>query len=253
MPRSACAPVVSTTYLCYRATLIYNGIIIDTRTNLNFNTCPVTTLSSFMTSGVSMQLDGEVSTNGNVSHITTATLSCTSTIYDLIGSPQITCIDGSWEPAGLRSCMFAVWLIVVIILVILTLACAIGFVCGLLTARCLPSLLNGLAKKKCWATLVIILLVFLFCFGVGVLFYICCRKRDSKHKSKLDTVPAETGLSLPVAIYEELEDIPDPHTQRNLVYGSVQQSTDPRKPIYEDIKPVPHTQGNVAYGHVQFN
>ena len=52
-----------------------------------------------------MQLDGEVSTNGNVSHITTATLSCTSTIYDLIGSPQITCIDGSWEPAGLRSCM----------------------------------------------------------------------------------------------------------------------------------------------------
>ena len=42
----------------------------------------------------------------------------------------------------------AVWLIVVIILVILTLACAIGFVCGLLTARCLPSLLNGLAKSK---------------------------------------------------------------------------------------------------------
>ena len=105
MPRSACAPVASSTNLCYRATLMHNGIIIDTQTNLNFNTCPVTALSSFLTSGVSIQLDldGEV-TNGNVSHITTATLSCTSAIYELIGSPQITCIDGTWEPAGLRSC-----------------------------------------------------------------------------------------------------------------------------------------------------
>ncbi len=105
MPRSACAPVASSTYLCYCATLMYNGIIIDTQTNLNFNTCSVTALYSFLASGVSMQLDldGEV-TNGNVSHITTATLSCTSAIYELIGSPQITCIDGTWEPAGLRSC-----------------------------------------------------------------------------------------------------------------------------------------------------
>ena len=103
MPRSACAPVASSTNLCYRATLMYNGIIIDTQTNLNFNTCPVSALSSVMDSGVSMQLDGEV-TNGTVSHITTATLSCTSAIYDLIGSPQITCIDGTWETDGLRSC-----------------------------------------------------------------------------------------------------------------------------------------------------
>ncbi len=108
VPRSVCAPVASSTTLCYRATLMYNGIIIDTQTNLNFNTCPVTTLSSFLGSGVSIQLDGEV-TNGTVSHLTTATLSC-SAIHDLIGSPQITCIDGSWEPAGLRhahvSCMY---------------------------------------------------------------------------------------------------------------------------------------------------
>ncbi len=103
MPQSACAPVASSTNLCYRATLMYNGIIIDTRTNLNFNTCPVTALFSFLGSGVSIQLDGEV-TNGTVSHITTATLSCTSAIYDFTNSPQITCIDGSWEPAGLRSC-----------------------------------------------------------------------------------------------------------------------------------------------------
>ncbi len=103
MPRSTCAPVASSTNLCYRATLMYNGIIIDTQTNLNFNMCSVTALYSFLGSGVSMQLDGEV-TNGNVSHITTATLNCTSAIYELIGSPQITCIDGNWEPAGLRSC-----------------------------------------------------------------------------------------------------------------------------------------------------
>ena len=102
MPRSACAPVTSSTNLCYRATLMYNGIIIDAQTNLNFNTCPVTALSSFIGSGVSMQLDGEV-TNGNVSHITTATLSCTSAIFEL-SSPQITCINGTWEPARLRSC-----------------------------------------------------------------------------------------------------------------------------------------------------
>ncbi len=102
MPRSACAPVASSTNLCYRATLMYNGIIIDTR--FNFNTCPVNALSSFVGSGVSMEqvLDREA-TNGSVSHITTATLSCTSPFYEL-KSPQITCTDGNWEPAGLRSC-----------------------------------------------------------------------------------------------------------------------------------------------------
>ncbi len=102
--QSTCVLVASSTNLCYRATLMYNEIIIDTQTNLNFNTCAISALSSFMGSGVSMQpdLDGEV-TNETVSHITTATLNCTSAIYEL-KSPQITCIDGTWEPAGTRSC-----------------------------------------------------------------------------------------------------------------------------------------------------
>ena len=39
----------------------------------------------------------------------------------------------------------AVWLI---ILIILALVCAIGIMCGVLTARCLPSLLNGLVESK---------------------------------------------------------------------------------------------------------
>ncbi|XP_064397532.1 uncharacterized protein LOC135344285 isoform X2 [Halichondria panicea] len=180
MPRSACAPVASSTNLCYHATLMYNGIIIDTQTNLNFNTCPVSALSPFMGSGVSMQLDREV-TNGTVSHITTATLSCTLAIYELIGSPQITCLGGTWEPAGMRSCVFAVWLIVVIIL---ALAFAIGIICGVLTARYLTSLLNGLVEKKWWAILAVIFLMFLFGFGVGVLFYMCCCQQDSDRESK---------------------------------------------------------------------
>ncbi len=59
--------------------------------------------SFFPDSDVSHQLDGEV-TSDNVSHLTTAKLNCISATYDLIGLPQITCLDGTWEPAGLRSC-----------------------------------------------------------------------------------------------------------------------------------------------------
>ncbi len=165
--QSTCVPVTSSTNLCYRANLVYGETIVDTQSNLNFNACPLNDLSSFVASGVFIQLNGENSTN--LSHLTTATLSCTMAIYDLIGSPQITCIDGNFEPTGLRSCecksrhvfyvqvsitlmigisAVAVWLIVVIILIILALACAIGVVCGVLTARCLPSLLNGLVESK---------------------------------------------------------------------------------------------------------
>ncbi len=69
MPQSACAPVASSTNLCYRATLMYNEIVIDTQTNLNFNTCSVTALSSFLGSGVSIQLDGEVNTLITIEHV----------------------------------------------------------------------------------------------------------------------------------------------------------------------------------------
>ncbi len=171
-------PVISSTDLCYRANLVYDGTIVDTQSNLNCNACPMNVLSSFLASGVSMQLDGEASSN-NVSHLTTATLSCASVIEDLSGSPKITCIDGNFEPAGLRYCgckshslcftytykkhvhvcshayvlmngisAVAVWLIVVIILIILALGCAIGIICGSLTARCMPSLPNGLVESK---------------------------------------------------------------------------------------------------------
>ncbi len=101
--QSICVPVISS-MLCYRANLMYDKTIIDTQSNLNFNACPVSALSSFVASGLSMQLNGDV-TNGNVSHLTSATVSCTSFITDLSGSPQITCIDGIFQPVGFRSCV----------------------------------------------------------------------------------------------------------------------------------------------------
>ncbi len=102
--QSTCVPVVSSTNLCYRANLMYNGMIIDTQSNLNFAGCPVSLLKSFLADGVSHQLDGEV-TDGNVTHLTTATLSCNSTVYALSNSSQITCIDGAWGSDGSISCV----------------------------------------------------------------------------------------------------------------------------------------------------
>ena len=110
-----CVPVTSSTDLCYRANLVYDGTIVDTQSNLNFSTCPVSALLLFVGSGVSYQLDGVV-TASSVSHlrITTATLSCTSVIYDLSGSYQLTCIDGNVETAGLRSCVCKSHVIIIV-------------------------------------------------------------------------------------------------------------------------------------------
>ena len=103
MPRSACAPVASSTNLCYRATLMHNGIIIGTYANLDIAGCAVSVLPSFLADGVSYQLDGEV-TSGNVSHLTTATLSCTETFASVSGAAVVTCVDGQWNNMGIRWC-----------------------------------------------------------------------------------------------------------------------------------------------------
>ena len=103
MPRSACAPVASSTNLCYRATLMYNGIVISTYANREFAGCPVSVFPSFLADGVSYQLDGEVTT-GNVSHLTTATLSCTETFTSVSGAAVVTCVDGQWNNMGIRWC-----------------------------------------------------------------------------------------------------------------------------------------------------
>ena len=98
---STCVPVGSGTgEFCYVITLMYQDITIDTKSNLNFDTCSIAELQSFLGAGVSYQLDGVES----VSHLTTATLSCSSAIHDLSGTPQTTCIDGSWSSNEMRSC-----------------------------------------------------------------------------------------------------------------------------------------------------
>ena len=103
---STCVPVGSGTgEFCYVATLMYQDTIIDTKFNLNFATCSIAELQTFLGAGVSYQLDGvHVESGGSVSHLTTATLSCSSAIHDLSGTTQITCIDGSWSSNEMRSC-----------------------------------------------------------------------------------------------------------------------------------------------------
>ena len=101
---STCVPVGSGTgEFCYEITLMYRDTTIDTKSNLHFATCSIADLQSFLGAGVSYQLDG-VESGGSVSHLTTATLSCSSAIHDLSGTPQTTCIDGSWSSTKSRSC-----------------------------------------------------------------------------------------------------------------------------------------------------
>ena len=100
---STCVPVGSGTgEFCYEITLMYQGTTIDTKSNLNFAPCSIADLESFLGAGVSYQL-GRVE-SGSVSHLTTATLSCSSAIHDLSGTPQTTCIDGFWSSNEMRSC-----------------------------------------------------------------------------------------------------------------------------------------------------
>ena len=101
---SSCLPVGSGTgHFCYRATLLYDDTIIDSITNLNFNTCSTADLQTFLGAGVSYQLDG-VEIGGSVSHLTTATLSCGSASEDLSGASHTICTDGVWDSTEMRSC-----------------------------------------------------------------------------------------------------------------------------------------------------
>ena len=101
---STCLPVGSGTGdFCYQATVMFRDTIIDTTTSLNFSTCSIAEFRSFLGAGVSYQLDG-VESGGSVTHLTTATLSCESTIQDLSGTAQTTCVDGMWSTTETRSC-----------------------------------------------------------------------------------------------------------------------------------------------------
>ncbi|XP_064397626.1 uncharacterized protein LOC135344348 isoform X2 [Halichondria panicea] len=183
MPQSACAYVASSTNLCYRATLMYNGIITDTQTNLNFAACPISVLNSFLADGVSYQLDGEV-TSGNVSHRTTATLSCTETFASVSGAAVVTCVDGQWNNMGIQWCS------------------------------------RSCAETTAISVIVTFLLTLALGISIGVLFVLAVNKYRKSEKVTLQT---ETEMGQPpVAIYEDLDVVkPDPRTQGNLAYGHV--------------------------------
>ena len=103
---SSCLPVGSASRefeFCYRATILYEDTVINSITNLNFATCSIADLQSFLGAGVSYQLDG-VESGGSVSHLTTATLSCGSVSEDLSGTSHTTCTDGVWDTTEMRSC-----------------------------------------------------------------------------------------------------------------------------------------------------
>ena len=82
---------------------MYQDMAIDFVTNLNFAPCSIAELQSFLGTGVSYQLDG-VESGGNVSHLTTATLTCSGSFTSLVGSSQSVCVDGQWDTAEVRVC-----------------------------------------------------------------------------------------------------------------------------------------------------
>ena len=92
-----CVDINTRTDLCYRATLLYDGEIIDTKTNFDFLDCSVNDIMQFISDDVMYELDGEVS-NDQVSHLTRATLNCSGNLV-LTGTPQLTCFNGNWEEA----------------------------------------------------------------------------------------------------------------------------------------------------------
>ncbi len=100
-----CVHINTPSNLCYRANLLYNGVIIDTQTNFNFLDCSVNDIMPFISDDVIYELDGEV-TNGQVFHLTRAALNCSGNLV-LTGTPQLTCFNGNWEEAEVerRMCM----------------------------------------------------------------------------------------------------------------------------------------------------
>ena len=99
-----CVPVENgSEEFCFETNLLYQDTVIDTSTNLNFAECSIADLQSFLGPGVSYQLDG-LESGGSVSHLTTATLTCSGSFISLVGSSQSVCVDGQWNTAEVRVC-----------------------------------------------------------------------------------------------------------------------------------------------------
>ena len=90
---------------CYRVTLMHQETMIDTQTNLNFATCSISDLESFLENSVSYQLSEPVNQNGTVSHLVRATFTCREAFLTLSGAVNTTCIDGQWNNPRYRLCL----------------------------------------------------------------------------------------------------------------------------------------------------
>ncbi len=84
--------------LCFRATLLHNGIAIQTLSNEDFRECQVSELK--ITSGVTTTLNPDRQV---VRHRRNVTLACSSVVFVLTGPSQIQCEDGSWTSDGTSS------------------------------------------------------------------------------------------------------------------------------------------------------
>ena len=97
-----CIPVVTTSAaaLCFRATLFYNGIEIQTLSSDDFLPCQVPDLQGTLSSGVILERNPEIQM---VRHLMKVTLACSSAVFMLTGPSQAQCRDGIWTPNGSRS------------------------------------------------------------------------------------------------------------------------------------------------------
>ncbi len=101
---STCLPVDRTSArdFCYRVSLLHQGNLIATVTNINADPCSIIALESFI-GGASYELDSPQD-SGTVVHLARATLSCPSAVENLVGGAETRCINGEWSPSIRRSC-----------------------------------------------------------------------------------------------------------------------------------------------------
>ncbi len=156
-----CIPVetMSAADFCFTATLFYNGVEIQTLSDTDFLPCHISDLESMFNSGVTLE-----PISGEVGHLMSATLVCSSAVFILTGPSQVQCRNGIWRPNVSSSCssrfeflldvqiiiftsfLVAIWLIVILIVIF---AFSVGVVLGVvMAATCLKKLVAALSDRK---------------------------------------------------------------------------------------------------------
>ena len=87
--------------LCFRATLLYNGIEIQTLSNEDVKPCQIFDFQGTLSSGVILERTPEIQM---VRHLMKVTLACSSAVFFLTGPSQAQCVDGNWTLNVSTSC-----------------------------------------------------------------------------------------------------------------------------------------------------